>query len=117
MTPLTTRTPRAAAAAAAASALRVPRRPARPVPKLTSLASGRGRMVELRHPFIVRLLCAFKDSRRLMMAMDYIAGGELWSRLAATGGRVGEEEVRFMDAGQDWQRFFNPGMHRLMSVL
>jgi len=29
----------------------------------------------------------------------------------------GEEEVRFMDAGQDWQRFFNPGMHRLMSVL
>ena len=33
------RTPRAAAA----SALCVPRRPARPVPKLTSLASGRGR--------------------------------------------------------------------------
>ena len=30
--------------AAAASALCVPRRPARPVPKLTSLASGRGRM-------------------------------------------------------------------------
>ena len=29
--------------AAAASALCVPRRPARPVPKLTSLASGRGR--------------------------------------------------------------------------
>ena len=28
-----------------------------------------------------------------------------------------EEEVRFMDAGQDWQRFFSPGMHRLMSVL
>ena len=31
--------------AAAASALCVPRRPARPVPKLTSLASGRGRDV------------------------------------------------------------------------
>ena len=32
--------------AAAASALCVPRRPARPVPKLTSLASGRGRCAQ-----------------------------------------------------------------------
>ena len=43
-----TRTPRAAAA----SALCVPRRPARPAPKLTSLASGRGRRVaagDVRH--------------------------------------------------------------------
>ena len=42
-------------------------------------------LLELRHPFIVRLMATFKDAERLMLAMEFIAGGELYNRLLQMG--------------------------------
>jgi len=52
-------------------------------------------LLELRHPFIVRLHATFKDSERLMMAMQYVAGGELYSLLMERG-RFDEAEARYL---------------------
>ena len=36
---------------------------------------------DLDHPFIVRLFGTFQDPHRIFFVMEYIAGGELFSRL------------------------------------
>lgn len=43
-------------------------------------------MSELRHPFLVALNYAFQTSQQLYYVMDYVPGGEVFTRLAATGG-------------------------------
>uniref|UniRef100_A0A7S3B1M2 cGMP-dependent protein kinase n=1 Tax=Haptolina ericina TaxID=156174 RepID=A0A7S3B1M2_9EUKA len=42
-------------------------------------------MNALHHPFIVELLCTFKDELRLFMVMEFVSGGELWSILSNQG--------------------------------
>ena len=54
-------------------------------------------LVELRHPFIVRLLATFKDSLHLMMAMEFVSGGELYSLLMARS-CLAEPDCRFVGA-------------------
>ncbi|CAE6963562.1 PRKX [Symbiodinium natans] len=49
-------------------------------------------MVE--HPFIVNLLGAFQDERRLFMLLEYVNGGELFSYLRREG-RLPNDHVRF----------------------
>ena len=50
-----------------------------------------------RHPFLIELLGAFKDTERLFLAMDYCAGGELYSFLI-TRGVLDMREARFVIA-------------------
>eukprot|EP00966_Prymnesium_polylepis_P230816 5341648-Prymnesium_polylepis.2 len=56
---------------------------------------------QLRHPFIVRLLATFKDEARVMMAMEFVSGGEVYTWLATRfdeGFALAEDEVRFIGA-------------------
>lgn len=51
-------------------------------------------MSMIEHPFIVNLLGAFQDDKRLFMLLEYINGGELFSYLRREG-RLPNEHVRF----------------------
>jgi len=57
--------------------------------------SEKALLLELRHPFIVRLHATFKDEHRLMMAMQFVAGGELYSLLFEKG-IFSEAEAQFV---------------------
>uniref|UniRef100_A0A0G4G069 Protein kinase domain-containing protein n=1 Tax=Chromera velia CCMP2878 TaxID=1169474 RepID=A0A0G4G069_9ALVE len=48
----------------------------------------------IEHPFIVNLITAFQDERRLFMVMEYINGGELFSYLRRQG-RLPDQDGRF----------------------
>ena len=43
--------------------------------------SERQILVEIRHPYIVRLRCAFQSERKLYLVTDYYAGGALYAHL------------------------------------
>ncbi|CAE7663497.1 PRKX [Symbiodinium pilosum] len=51
-------------------------------------------MSMIEHPFIVNLLGAFQDERRLFMLLEYVNGGELFSYLRREG-RLPNDHVRF----------------------
>mmetsp|Transcript_40528 Transcript_40528/g.94110 ORF Transcript_40528/g.94110 Transcript_40528/m.94110 type:complete len:360 (-) Transcript_40528:96-1175(-) len=51
-------------------------------------------MSMIEHPFIVNLLGAFQDERRLFMLLEYVNGGELFSYLRDQG-RLPNDQVRF----------------------
>ncbi|CAJ1327340.1 unnamed protein product [Effrenium voratum] len=51
-------------------------------------------MSMIEHPFIVNLLGAFQDDKRLFMMLEYVNGGELFSYLRREG-RLPNDHVRF----------------------
>ena len=54
-------------------------------------------LMSIDHPFIVTLVAAFQDERRLYMLMEYVNGGELFSYLRKQG-RLSIEAARFYAA-------------------
>lgn len=57
-------------------------------------------MMDANHPFILRLFQTFKDSKRLMMLLEFIQGGELFSVLhTTTGDGVSNVDSKFYSAG------------------
>ena len=59
--------------------------------------SEKGILMAIEHPFIVTLVAAFQDERRLYMLMEYVNGGELFSYLRKQG-RLSIEAARFYAA-------------------
>eukprot|EP00434_Breviolum_minutum_P032221 symbB.v1.2.028498.t1/scaffold3021.1/size65149/6 len=57
-------------------------------------------MSMIEHPFIVNLLGAFQDEKRLFMLLEYVNGGELFSYLRREG-RLPNDHVRFY-SGETW---------------
>ncbi|CAM9305673.1 unnamed protein product [Ectocarpus fasciculatus] len=56
-------------------------------------------LVELDHPFVCNVHYAFQDRRRLFLALDYCAGGDMRYNLSQTADkRFSEEAVRFYAA-------------------
>merc|ERR1719188_2505905 len=53
-----------------------------------------GILAQISHPFIVNLLAAFQDERRLFLLLEYVNGGELFSHLRKQG-RLPEDDARF----------------------
>jgi len=79
-------------------ALKVMRRSRLVKPKhINNVLSEKHAMETLRHPFIVRLFSTFKDDVRLMMAMEFIRGGEVYSWMYErdAGSKLTEDEARF----------------------
>mmetsp|Transcript_4048 Transcript_4048/g.11417 ORF Transcript_4048/g.11417 Transcript_4048/m.11417 type:complete len:460 (-) Transcript_4048:494-1873(-) len=54
-------------------------------------------LAKIHHPFIVNLLATFQDETRLYLVLEYVNGGELFSRLRNEG-RLPELEARFDSA-------------------
>ena len=54
-------------------------------------------LLAIEHPFIVTLVAAFQDERRLYMLMEYVNGGELFSYLRKQG-RLSLDSSRFYAA-------------------
>ena len=53
--------------------------------------SERQILVEIRHPYIVRLRCAFQSERKLYLVTDYYAGGALYAHLRRAQALVAPE--------------------------
>ena len=53
-------------------------------------------MLELRHPFIVRLVATFKSAELLMMAMESIMGGDLFQAIDELGGALSDAHAHFL---------------------
>lgn len=54
-------------------------------------------LASVNHPFIVNLLCTFKDTKNLYMLLEYVVGGELFSHLRKSV-RFPNEKTRFYAA-------------------
>ena len=54
-------------------------------------------LAQIKFPFIVNLLCTFKDTQHIFMLLEYIVGGEMFSHLRKAG-RFGNEMTRFYSA-------------------
>lgn len=52
---------------------------------------------QIQHPFVVNLLATFQDEKRLFLLLEFVNGGELFSRLR-TKNRLPEQEARFISA-------------------
>jgi len=55
-------------------------------------------LLQLNHPFILKLLSTYKDKNRLYMLMELVQGGEVFSRLQSQGGSVPISDGRFYAA-------------------
>jgi len=51
----------------------------------------------IKHPFIVNLLTKFQDERRLFILLEFVNGGELYSRIRRKG-RLPEHDTQFYSA-------------------
>lgn len=56
-----------------------------------------GILRDIAHPFIVNLLAAFQDERRLFLLLEFVNGGELFSHLRKQG-RLPDDDARFYSA-------------------
>ena len=64
-----------------------------------SIDSERRLMSSVEHPFLLRLIATFQDSNQVYMLLDFVVGGELFSRLAnSPGGKLAWAHSRFYAA-------------------
>lgn len=52
-------------------------------------------MLRARHPFVLKLYTTFKDEKCLYMLLELIQGGELFTLLRTSGGRISGRRARF----------------------
>lgn len=51
-------------------------------------------LIQIQHPFVVSLKCAFQSETKLFLVMDYLSGGELFFHLRKCG-LILEDHARF----------------------
>jgi len=56
-------------------------------------------MESLNHPFIIKMMNAYQDSQSIMILLDLIQGGELFSLMVKSKEGLGESKSRFYSAG------------------
>ncbi|KAH9601354.1 Protein kinase domain [Trypanosoma melophagium] len=54
-------------------------------------------LMELSHPFIVNMLCSFQDERRVYLVLEFVIGGEMFTRLRSAG-RFPNDVAKFYHA-------------------
>ena len=54
-------------------------------------------LAEISHPFIVNMLCAFQDEKRLYLVLEFVIGGEMFTHLRSAG-RFPNDVAKFYHA-------------------
>lgn len=65
--------------------------------QVTHILAEKNILMELSHPFIVNMLCAFQDDRKLYIVLEFVIGGEMFTHLRSAG-RFPNDVAKFYHA-------------------